>query len=69
MSGRSSVWTQAAYSSSSSLEIRIFSPSTNISLLKTQFGRTAGEGVVEKWMDGHMEKIKGEICIILKCVE
>lgn len=38
MSGRSRVWTQAAYRSSSSLEIRIFSPSTNISLLSTQFG-------------------------------
>ena len=42
MSGRSSVWTQAAYRSSSSLEIRIFSPSTSISLLSTQLG-SAGE--------------------------
>lgn len=52
MSGRSKVWTQAAYSSSSSLEMRIFSPSTNISLLNTQFGR-ATEGVerVERWID------------------
>ena len=44
MSGRSRVWTQAAYSSSSSLEIRIFSPSTSISLLNTQFGRAAEGG-------------------------
>lgn len=52
MSGRSRVWTQAAYSSSSSLEIRIFSPSTSISLLNTQFGRAAEGGVVGRWMDG-----------------
>lgn len=49
ISGRSKVWTQAAYSSSSSLEMRIFSPSTNISLLNTQFGR-AMEGV-ERWIE------------------
>lgn len=41
MSGRSRVLTHAAYSSSSSLEIRIFRPSTSISLLSTQFGRAA----------------------------
>lgn len=51
MSGRSRVWTQAAYSSSSSLEIRIFNPSTNISLLNTQFGRAAAGGRGRK-MDG-----------------
>lgn len=51
MSGRSRVWTHAAYSSSSSLEIRIFRPSTSISLLSTQFGR-AGQGGCGRKMDG-----------------
>ena len=58
MSGRSRVWTQAAYSSSSSLEIRIFSPSTNISLLSTQLGRAAEGGTGTK-TDEWMETIKG----------
>lgn len=70
MSGRSRVWTQAAYRSSSSLEIRIFSPSTSISLLSTQFGRAEDRGQRQKmngwgrWKERHHELKK---CWTITC--
>lgn len=43
MSGSSSVWTLAAYKSSSSLEISTFSPSVSSSLVRTQLGTAQGK--------------------------